>query len=136
MSQQNVDVKRQQFEAFIDALNARDFDSLAELLDPEATFDSLLAASEGKEAYTGIDGLRKWAEEVDAMWEDWHQAVVVFRDAGANKAVAVIRATGRARGSGVPLDTRTGNVLTWRDGKGWGNRAYSDPREAFEAEGL
>jgi predicted lipid-binding transport protein (Tim44 family) len=96
MSQENVEGKRQQFEAFMDALNARDFDSLAELLDPEATFDSLLAASEGKEAYTGIDGLRKWAEEVDAMWEDWHQAVVVFRDAGPTRpSLSSARPAGR-----------------------------------------
>jgi ketosteroid isomerase-like protein len=136
MSEENVEVRREQFEAFMDALNARDFDSLAEFLDPEATFDSVLAASEGKEAYTGIGGLRKWAAEVDATWEDWHQEVVDFRDVAGDQAVAVIRVTGRARGSGVPLDSRTGNVLTWRHGKGWRNRAYSDPREAFEAVGL
>jgi ketosteroid isomerase-like protein len=135
MSQEIVEVRREQFEAVMDALNARDFNSLAELLDPEVEFDSVLAAAEGKEAYAGIDGLRKWAEDVDAVWEDWHQEVVDFRDAGGDQAVAVLHTTGRARGSGVPLDTRTGNVL-WRHGKGWRNRSYSDPRAAFEAVGL
>ena len=60
----------------------------------------------------GIDGLRKWAEEVDAILEDWHQEVVDYREVGESQAVAVIRATGRAKASGVPLDTCTGNVLT------------------------
>jgi ketosteroid isomerase-like protein len=127
---------RKQLEAQLDALNARDFESLTELLDPAVEFRSILGAAEGEAAYTGIDGLRKWAEEVDAVWEDWHQEVVDYREVGESQAVAVIRATGRAKGSGVPLDTCTGNVLTWRHGKGWRNEAYSDPREALEAVGL
>ena len=128
--------RREQFEAMLDALNARDFESLAELLDPEVEFRSIVGAVEGEAAYTGIDGLRKWAEEVDAVWEDWYQEVVDFREVSESQAVAVIRATGRARGSGVPLDTCTGNVLTWRHGKGWRNEAYSDPSQALEAAGL
>ncbi len=128
--------RREQFEAMLDALNARDFESLAELLDPEVEFRSIVGAVEGEAAYTGIDGLRKWAEEVDAVWEDWYQEVVDFREVSERQAVAVIRATGRARGSGVPLDTCTGNVLTWRHGKGWRNEAYSDPGQALEAAGL
>ena len=137
MSQENSPQDgRKQLEAALAALNARDFDSLTELLDPAVEFRSVLGAAEGEAAYTGIDGLRKWAEEVDAVWEDWHQEVVDYREVGESQAVAVIRATGKARGSGVPLDTCTGNVLTLRHGKGWRNEAYSDPREALEAVGL
>jgi ketosteroid isomerase-like protein len=137
MSQETTpEDRREQFEAILDALNARDFGSLTELLDPEMEFRSIVGAVEGEAAYTGIDGLRKWAEEVDAVWEDWYQEVVDFREVSESQAVAVIRATGRARGSGVPLDTCTGNVLTWRHGKGWRNEAYSDPGEALEAAGL
>jgi ketosteroid isomerase-like protein len=136
MSQENVKVVRQQFEAILDAMNARDFDSLAEILPREVEFGSVLAVAEGERAFTGIDGLRKWAEQVDAVWDDWRQEVVDFRAVSDNQAVAVTRATGRARASGVPLDTRTGNVLTWGHGKGWRIRAYRDPHEAFEAVGL
>jgi hypothetical protein len=64
---------RKQLEAVLDALNARDFQSLTELLDPAVEFRSVLGATEGEAAYTGIDGLRKWAEEADAIWEDWHR---------------------------------------------------------------
>ena len=127
---------RQRFEAFLDVINARDFEALGELLDPGLEFHSLFGASEGHAAYTGVDGMREWAAEVDSVWEDWHQAVVSFREVGESQAVVVIRATARARGSGVPLDSCSGNVLTWRDGKGSRCDAYSDPREAFEAVGL
>ncbi len=127
---------RKQLEATLDALNARDFDALTELLDPAVEFRSILGASEGEAAYMGIDGLRKWAAEVDAVWEDWHQEVVDYREVGESQAVAVIRATARARGSGLPLDSCTGNVLTRRHGKGWRIEAYSDPRHALEAVGL
>jgi ketosteroid isomerase-like protein len=82
---------RKQFEAVMDALNERDF-----------------------KLRTGFLDQRAWAERVDAVWADWHQEVVDFREVGDSQAVAVLRTTGRARGSGVPLDTRTGNVLTWR----------------------
>src|ERR1700730_13296995 len=127
---------RKQFEAVLDALNARDFQSLAELLDPAVEFRSILGATEGEAAYTGIDGLRKWAEEGDAIWEGWHQGAVCYGEVGESQAVAVIRATGRARASRVPLDSCTGNVLTQRHGKGWRIDAYTDPREALKAVGL
>jgi ketosteroid isomerase-like protein len=136
MSQPNVEFTREGFEAVLDALNARDFDALAALLGPAVEFNSVVAAAEGAGSYRGIDGLRKWAEDVDAVWEDWHQEVVDYRVVSNNQAVVVIRATGRARASGVPLDTRTGNVLTWPPGGGSLLRAYSDPHEAFEAVGL
>ena len=78
----------------------------------------MLGVAEGEAAYTGIGGLRTSAEEVDAVWEDWHQEVVDYREVGKGQAAAIIR----AKGSGVPLDTFTGNVLTRRHGKGGGTR--------------
>jgi SnoaL-like domain len=79
MSQENRPQDgRELLETMLDALNARDFEALIELLDPAMELRSVLGASEG-EVYTGIDGLRKWAAEVDAVWEDWHQEAVDYR---------------------------------------------------------
>jgi hypothetical protein len=64
------------------------------------------------------------------------QEVVDYREVGESQAVALIRATGRAKASGVPLDTCTGNVVTRRHGRGWRIEAYSDPRDALKAVGL
>ena len=76
------------------------------------------------------------AAEVDSVWEDWHQVAVDFREVGESQAVAVIRATARGERQRMPLETHTGNVVTWRNGKGWRCDAYSDRREALEAVGL
>ena len=49
------------------------------------------------------------------------------------RVVVVLRLVGKAKASGVPLDTRLGQVWTWRDGKVWRIATYTDPRDAFEA---
>jgi ketosteroid isomerase-like protein len=136
MSQENEEITREDFEALQAAMNARDFDTVAELVGPHVEIHSVVAAADGAGSYRGIDGLRKWAEDVDAVWEDWHQEVVDYRVVSKNRAVAITRVTGRARTSGVPLDARTGNVLTRSPDGGSQLRAYSDPHEAFEAVGL
>ena len=47
---------------------------------------------------------------MNATWEEWLSEVVDFRDARGDQAVAVNRLTGRAKKSGIPLDTRVGLV--------------------------
>lgn len=135
MSELTPQEMRDQVDAIWSALNARDFDALGELLDREVRFHSVVAAAEG-EVYVGIAGLRKWADNVDATWEGFHTEAIEFHEAGPNQAVVVSHLTGKAKASGVPLDVRTGHVLTWRNGKGWLHVAYTDPREAFAAVGL
>jgi ketosteroid isomerase-like protein len=135
MSQEAPQGKREEFEVAVRALNSRDFDTLAELLHPEVEFHSTLVGVEG-EVYVGIDGLRRWARDVDATWKGLQLEVVDYREMGSEEAVVVVDNHGRARTSGVPLEARRGAVLTWRDGKLWRNVAYADPEEALEAVGL
>jgi ketosteroid isomerase-like protein len=129
-------VSRERFDALLGALNTRDFGALGALLETGVRFTSLFGGADGAEPYSGVEGMRDWAEEVDAVWDDWHQEVVEFREVSRDQAVIIVRATGRAKGSGVPLDSLTGNVLTRRDDGGWELVAYTDPSEAFEAVGL
>ena len=120
----------------MDALNARDFDALAAQITSGMEFRSLVAGADGAGPHSGSEGMRQWADQIDAIWEGWHQEVVEFREVSDVQAVIIMRATGRAKGSGVPLDSLTGNVLTWRQDTGWEMVAYSHPREAFESVGL
>ena len=127
---------RDTWEAITAAGNARDFNTVAHLYDRQFEFHSVFAVAEGQEVYTGADGLRRWLQDVNATWEDWYSEVVDFREAGDDQAVSIHRLTGRAKGSGVPLDTRIGLVLTSRAGKFWRAVSYRDPGEALEAVGL
>ena len=130
------DDRRVQVHAVMDAINARDFDALARMpFTSDFEFRSVIAASEGR-VYLGLDGLREWAATVDEVWESFRAEPVEFHEAGHDRAVVVFRATGRAKGSGVPLDVRTAQVWTWRNGQLWRNDAYSDPSEALKAMGL
>ena len=123
-----------QYRAVVDALNARDFETIAELVGPEVEFRSTLAIETG--VYSGVDGIKEWAADIDATWEDFRVEVLECHDVGPEQVVAVNRNTGRARASGVPLDDLRGGVLTWRDGLPWRNVVYADPDEAFRAVGL
>jgi ketosteroid isomerase-like protein len=128
--------KQAQVYAVMDAVNARDFDALSRIpLDPAFEFRSLIAAAEGG-IYVGLDGLRQWAKAVDDVWRDFRAEPVQYSDAGEDRAVVIFHVTGRAKGSGIPLDDRNGQVWTWRRGKLWRNDAYPDPDEALEAAGL
>jgi ketosteroid isomerase-like protein len=73
---------------------------------------------------------------VHATWKDFVSEVVDFREAGDEQAVAIHHLTGRARESGVPLDTRIALVLTWRHDKLWRAVSYKDLHEGLEAVGL
>jgi ketosteroid isomerase-like protein len=118
------------------ALNARDFEALAEFpLDPGFEFRSLISDSEGS-VYRGFDGLREWAANVDEVFEDFRFDILEVRPASEDAAVVMLRITGRARGSGAPFDERNAQVWLWRDGRLWRNEAYSNPDDALRAVGL
>jgi ketosteroid isomerase-like protein len=130
---------REQVEEMIATINRRDFEAMAELsiIDPEeAEFVSALSPAEGRRSYIGIAGMREWAEDVDSVWADFRIEVEDVREIDDGRVLVLYRVTGMARTSGVPLNTRTGQVWTFRNGKLWRNESYSDPSEALEAAGL
>lgn len=120
----------------VDALNARDFEALGEFpLDPEFEFRSLISDSEGT-SYVGLDGLRRWADDIDEVFDEFRVRVLEVHQAGDDAAVVIIRVTGCARSSGAPFDERNAQVWRWRGGLLWRNDAYSNPDEALRAAGL
>jgi ketosteroid isomerase-like protein len=128
--------RRAQVHAVTEALNARDFDALAHLpWHPEMVFHSLLTDVEGT-AYRGVEMLRRWAADVDAVWDGYRIEVLDVRAASDDRVVVIYRIRATARASGLPLDIRTGQVWTWRDDMLWRNHAYGDPRAALAAAGL
>jgi ketosteroid isomerase-like protein len=135
MSENAPQDKREQAEAAFDGINRRDFEVLAELVDPEVEFRSVISGIEG-ETYIGIEGLRKWRGDIDATWADYRTEMLDFHPVGDDQAVVVLRVTGKAKASGVPLDVRGSQLWTWRNGRLWRNQSWTDPHKAFEAAGL
>ena len=128
--------RRAQAEALLAALNARDFGALAELgLHPDLEFRSAFAAAEGR-TYKGLQGLREWATTVDSAFDDFRSELIEFREVDDERALVVLRNTGKATASRIPIDVRSGQVWTWREGLMWRNDVYRDVREAYAAVGM
>jgi ketosteroid isomerase-like protein len=123
-------------DAVVDALNARDFGAIHTLpFHAELEFHSAVAGSEGG-IYSGPDWVQAWARDVDSTWEDFRLEVLEAHPVGDDRAVFVMRLTGIARTSRVPLDQRMSQLWTWRDGLAWRNESFTDPGAAFWAAGL
>ena len=137
MSHETPQGKGEQVEAVFAALNARDFEALGEMpFHPDMEFRSVLTAVEGGTTYHGIQGLRQWAQGIDSIFERFHSELIDFRELDDERALVVVRTTGRARTSGVPIDGRRTQIWTWRNGKMWRSEVFTDPREAFKAAGI
>ena len=123
----------------VDALNARDFDRIGsfDFFDNEASeFNSAISHAEG-ETFIGLDGLRAWARAVDDVWEGYRIHLVRIERADDLRAVAELRNTGTARGSGIPLNIYTAQIWHFdADGLFIRNNSYTDVREGFAAAGV
>ena len=137
MSQANLSTWRERGETVVAAINARDFDAIAEMpfVDPSFEFFSALSAVEGR-SHVGASGLRDWAAEMDEVWDSFRIELTDLREAQDGRLVALYHVYGDARGSGVPLDTMTAQVWTLRNDKLWRNQSYTEPQAALEAVGL
>src|SRR5215211_5984707 len=65
--------------------------------------------------YLGREGLRKRDQHFGEIWADWVLEPVEFIDAGDDVVIAVMTMTGRALGSGAPLDAVAVFVAELRD---------------------
>ena len=136
MSRGTPQWKREQAEALFAALNERNFEAIAEMpIHPDMRFHSVFAAAEGG-IYHAVQGLREWAKAVDSTFDRFYVELLDFREVDDERAVLGVRITAQAKASGVPVDTRVGQVWTWRGGRLWRNEVFSDPRDAFKAAGL
>jgi ketosteroid isomerase-like protein len=102
---------------------------------PEIEFTSTASALDGV-AYVGLDGLRRYADDLEATFEAWHSEDDRFLDAGSGRVVWLHRIVGHGKASGFPVDQPIGIVWTLRDGLIWRGEAFLDHKEALEAVGL
>src|SRR4030081_2657459 len=111
MSQENVEIVRQQVEAF----NRRDFEACQALSTPDVELVTLRAALEGA-AYCGPDAFARALTDFDESWEDLRYEVQEIRPAG-DHVVAIGHLLGRGRESGVTVEAPLAALFGLRAGK-------------------
>jgi ketosteroid isomerase-like protein len=129
MSQENVDLVRRMWKAFLD----NDLQSALSSYDPDVEWDgtNLPDGKVGRGLDAIMDHLNRWS----AMWESWNVEVERVIDAGGENVVVLIRETGRST-SGLDMDERHAELYRIRDGMIVRRQGFSDPNGALEAVGL
>jgi ketosteroid isomerase-like protein len=131
MSQENVEIVRRVVEDF----NSDEPRRALVGFHHEIEFTSNANALDGA-AYVGLDGMGRYADDLEAIFDDWHSEDDRFIDAASERVLWLHRIVGRTKGSGFPVDQPVGIVWTLRDGLIWRGRAYLSHAEAVEAVGL
>ena len=132
MSQENVEL----FIRAADAFNRRDLEALIAYCDPEIEFRSRIIELEGGgDPYRGHDGIRKWWEDLFAVFPDFHSNIEEVKDLRSWTSARVRQHT-QGAGSDSPADQTQWHLSQWRDGKIVRWRVFLNEAEALEAAGL
>src|SRR5208337_1022191 len=129
MSADNMEVVKQSIEAF----NRRDFDALDHRSTPDLEWITRMAEIEG-EIIRGREGVEKYAESLDAAWEEFLALPDEYRDLG-DRVLMLGRIEGRGRGSGAPVRSPYAVIYDFRGGKISRLRSFLDHGEALRAAG-
>jgi ketosteroid isomerase-like protein len=127
MSADNLETVRRAHEA----LSAGEIEALVALCDPGFRLD-MSDRVFNPAAYDGHEGIRAFYREVMDMWESftWEVTEVEEHD---GVIVALLRSTGKARGSGLEIDRRSAMVWRVDKGRAMSLTFYRDPAQALAA---
>ena len=132
MSQENVEIVRAAFEAFIEG----DQEKTAQLVDPALEFHGTVGGlQEGQIAHGQSEIDQKFEAEDLEAWEERRLEAEEFIDAGDN-VVVLLHEYRRGRGSGIELETETAVVVAVSGGRVVRIQGYMDRGAALEAAGL
>jgi ketosteroid isomerase-like protein len=131
MSEENVEIVRQAYEAF----NRGDIDGAVANFAADLEYVSTGAIPGTDEVARGPEGFRQflesWWGEFDESRVDIHELI----DAG-DRVVASLTFRGRGKQSGVETTWGIWQAWTMRDGKAMRGQGYTSREEALEAAGL
>jgi len=132
MSQENVEVVRQGYEAFLRG----QWDQAPQLLDPDVELHGTVGGLSEGSVVRGFQQIRQEFQQEDAeAWDERRLEAEEFIDAG-DRVVVLLHEFRRGRGSGVELETDTAVVCEVRDGRVVRIQGYMDRASALEAAGL
>jgi ketosteroid isomerase-like protein len=121
--------------AIYDSFNRRNFDELAELLDPDVVFEE--AESRGDRARERR-GRERMLEYLSSWWDAWETVqweVDEAREEGG-RVLTLCTVRGRPRGTDTDIERRMGHITRFRDGRMLHTRSYVHVERAasdFEA---
>ncbi len=120
------------FQRGTEAINRGDLD-IAAFVHPEAVFEPRRSRTEG--AFVGHEGMRRFIEDTEEMFEVFQVSYTDVRDLG-DRLLAIGSIRMRARVSGVEADVPTAVIVEFRDGLLWRFKDYGDERSALRADAL
>ncbi|MEA2214932.1 MAG: SnoaL-like domain [Solirubrobacteraceae bacterium] len=130
MSQQNVNIVRQLFDAFnrLDGNAMRDLWTVDAEWRPAYIGGGLLEGA----SFRGHEGVPEFVELQSETWESVVVEPLEMRDLG-DQVLAEVRLRAVGRASGVPVERITWNVFSLRDGKAATGVVYKGREEALRA---
>jgi ketosteroid isomerase-like protein len=132
MSQENVEIVRAAFEAFLEG----DQEKTAQLVDPALEFHGTIGGlQEGQIAHGQSEIDQTFESEDLEAWEERRLEPEEFIDAG-DDVVVLLHEYRRGKGSGVELETETAVVVTVSGGRVVRIQGYMDRDAALAAVGL
>ena len=133
MSEENVALARKA----IDALNRRDLDALLALLSPDVVWEALEGVAGIGELYRGRAGVREWTELMfENAEEGVHVEIEQMADLGDDRVFIAVAISARRRGSGVPFEYRTWQIVWFADDLITRRQAFWTRAEALRTAGL
>ena len=133
MSEENSALARKA----IDAHNRGDFDALLAFLSPDVVWEALEGVPGIGELYRGRAGAREW---IELMWENAEEGVHIeieqITDLGDDRVFIAVVLTARRRGSGVPFEYRTWQIVWFADGLITRRQVFWTRAEALKTAGL
>jgi ketosteroid isomerase-like protein len=111
--------------AVYDAFNRRDFDGLAEVLDPDVVFEEAEPRGDRQRARIGRDRLLEYLTSWWDAWETVHWDVYEARE-DEGRVLTLCNVRGRPRGTDTEIERRMGHISRFRDGRLLYSRSYVD----------
>jgi len=121
----------------IDALNRTDVDGLLALLSPDVVWEALEGVSGIDELYRGRTQVREWLVlMLENTEQGFHIEIEQIADLGDDRVFIAVILRARRKGSGVPFEYRTWQVVWFADGLITRRQAFWTRAQAHQAAGL
>jgi ketosteroid isomerase-like protein len=130
MSAENVEIAKR----VVDAFNRRDVEGFFALTVSDFEWFPAMAGTVEGGGYRGREGIEAYLADIGEAWEEYRVLAEEFRDL-EDRVVMLGRIEGRGRGSRAWIDSPTGTIFEFLDGKISRIPNYLDQGEALRAAG-